>query len=48
MDVAKLERLARFVNAPTIGEGTTVKTTDENGEELITSKVRVLCSTTFM
>ena len=39
MDLSKLEGLARFVNSPTIGEGTTVRTKDENGDEMITSTV---------
>jgi len=37
MDLAKLESLSRFVNSPTIGEGTTVRVKDENEDELITS-----------
>lgn len=39
MDLSKLESLSRFVNSPTIGEGTTVRTKDENGDEMITSTV---------
>lgn len=41
VDVAKLESLARFVNTPSIDEGSRQKTVDENGAEVITSKVRV-------
>jgi hypothetical protein len=37
MDIAKLESLSRFVNTPTIGEGTTTTVKYENGEEIITS-----------
>jgi hypothetical protein len=37
MDIAKLESLARFVNTPTIGEGTTTRTKDTNEEQIITS-----------
>lgn len=39
MDIAKLESLARFVNTPTIGEGTRTVIRDGNGEETITSTV---------
>ena len=41
MDIAKLESLARFVNTPTIGEGTTTRTKDTNEEQIITSTVSV-------
>jgi len=37
MDIAKLESLAQFVNSPTIGEGTTTRTKDANGEQIVTS-----------
>jgi hypothetical protein len=37
MDIKKLESLARFVNSPTIDEGTTVRTRGPNGDETITS-----------
>ena len=39
IDVDKLESLARFVNTPSIDEGSRRKTVDENGVEVITSKV---------
>jgi hypothetical protein len=42
IDIAKLESLARFVNSPTIGEGTTVMTKDANGERTITSTVSLV------
>lgn len=35
MDIGKLERLARFVNSPTIGESTTTRTAETNGEQII-------------
>ena len=40
VDVAKLESLARFVNTPSIDEGSRRKLVDENGVEVITSQVR--------
>jgi hypothetical protein len=39
IDVAVLERLARFVNSPSIGEGTVVRTVGEDGQERITMQV---------
>lgn len=39
VDVAVLERLARFVNSPSIGEGTVVRTVGDDGNERITMKV---------
>lgn len=39
VDAAKLESLARFVNTPSIDEGSRRKMVDENGAEVITSKV---------
>jgi hypothetical protein len=39
MDIVKLESLARFVNSPTIDQGTTAKTRDASGEQMITSEV---------
>lgn len=39
IDIVKLESLARFVNSPTIDQGTTAKTRDASGEQMITSEV---------
>lgn len=39
MDVAKLERLGRVVNTPSIDENTVVRTTDKHGEESVTMVV---------
>jgi hypothetical protein len=42
VDVPVLENLARFVNSPSIGEGTVVRTVGEDGQEKITMQVRML------
>ena len=42
LDVAVLERLTRFVNSPSIGEGTVVRTVGDDGQEKITMQVSVL------
>lgn len=42
VDIAKLESLARFVNTPSIDEGSRKKTVDDEGAELVTSEVRTL------
>ena len=39
MDIVKVESLVRFVNTPTVDEGTTVRTRDASGEQIITSEV---------
>jgi hypothetical protein len=40
VDVGTLEKLGRYVNTPSVGEGMTVRTLDENGVEHVSMKVR--------
>ncbi|KIJ44132.1 hypothetical protein M422DRAFT_168942, partial [Sphaerobolus stellatus SS14] len=45
VDMSVLESLVRFVNTPSVGEGTVVRTmNNENGQEKITMKVGRFCS----
>ena len=39
VDVSILERLAGFVNSPSIGEGTVVRTVSDDGQEKVTMQV---------
>ncbi|KAF8507256.1 hypothetical protein JB92DRAFT_2735731 [Gautieria morchelliformis] len=39
VDVSVLDRLARFVNSPSIGDGTVVRRVDKDGQERITMQV---------
>jgi hypothetical protein len=42
VDVSVLDRLTRFVNTPSIGEGTVIRTVDKDGQEKITMQVCLL------
>jgi crotonobetainyl-CoA:carnitine CoA-transferase CaiB-like acyl-CoA transferase len=47
VDLEKLENVARYVNTPSIDEGTRVKRIGENGEETVTMSVSVARFKTF-
>jgi hypothetical protein len=46
IDIVKLESLARFVNSPTVGKGTSVhvRNRDASREQMITSEVSLMYS----